>query len=120
MRKFPFIFLLLAFPAHAAKVISNTCVAEVAANLEFRFTYNPNDNLIYAWERHYSPYLYSYRLKCLLYGIQPSNATITGFPVENVSMGLLRDVTNPVNGVVFKTNAVGIEQDQPGLDWCTQ
>jgi hypothetical protein len=113
--------LLLAFSAQAAQTISSACLSEVAAKLEFRFTFNPTDGRLYAWERHntlvWGTVVWH---SCFLYWIQPGSGITTGFPLSNETVAGLRSVANIANGKWFQTNAGGIEQDQSGLDWCTQ
>ncbi len=119
MRLFSFIFLLFSLTAQAAQVISTACINEVATKLEFRFTHNPDNGKIYAWERHLTPVWNTFWRSCFLYPISPGTL-VEGYAISNVSSLGLRTVINPVNGRWFQTNAVGIEQDQQGLDWCTQ
>ncbi|MCR4307670.1 MAG: hypothetical protein NUV80_03845 [Candidatus Berkelbacteria bacterium] len=115
--------LLLFFsgPSFAAQVISTACINEVAQKLEYRFTSNPNDGKIYAWERHdtlvWGTIVWH---NCFLYPISPGTASINGFTVSGVMSASVRTITNPENGKWFTTNAVDIEQEQSSLDWCTQ
>jgi len=115
------LLLLFSFPLQAAQVISKSCIEEGAQKLEYRFTYNPLSNNLYAWERHdiavWGNVVWH---NCFLHPISPATTSVAGYIIANVMSEGIRSVTNPANGRWFATNAVGIEQDQAGLDWCTQ
>ena len=120
LKKFITLLLFFSVPSFAAQVISTACINEVGTKLEYRFTTNPNDGKIYAWGRYEYPVWGTTWKACFLYPITPSTASVNGFTLSDVSTQGLRSVINPANGKWFTTNAVGIEQDQAGLDWCTQ
>ena len=115
------LFLLFSLPLQAAQVISSACITEVGTKLEYRFTANPNDGRIYAWERHdtvvWGTVVWH---NCFLYPISPGTASVNGHTLSSVTSAGVHSVINPANGKWFTTNAVGIEQDPSGLDWCTQ
>lgn len=125
MKRAWLILLLLSLPAQAAQVISQACIDEVAQHLEPRFTFNPTEKRLYAWERHIirTPgYFNNYADThyCLLYYIIPNPMMDTAaFPISNATSGLLITwASNPKSRTSFKTNGSNFEQES--LDWCTQ
>ena len=126
MRKWILIFsLLFSAPAFSAQVISQACIDEVAQHLEPRFTFNPTEGRLYAWERHIirTPgYFNNYAdtRYCLLYYITPNPMMNTSaFPISNTtSSTLIHWEANPKSRTSFKTN--GYNFDQESLDFCTQ
>lgn len=124
MKKLFFALLFWPVALQAAPVISDACLTEVATKLEFRFTFNPTTGNIYAWERHIKLVgAWNTRERhCYLYWIAPGSGVTAGFPLSNVtnSINPPRLVMNLSNSIWFWTNAINIEGNQDGLNWCTQ
>jgi len=125
MKRLFLILLLLSSSAQAAQIISQGCIDEVATKLEPRFTFNPTENRIYAWERHIvriPGYANNYAdiRYCLLYYIIPNPMMNTSaFPISNTTSNtLIHWEANMKTKISFKTN--GYSFDQASLDWCTQ
>lgn len=131
------LLLLFSLPLQAAQEISECATWEVIGKLQPRFTRNTMTSVPYGWVRYISvpgqftcggglPTVYPVspfgkQRVCYLAPLTTETDFIaTVFPLTNSTPGAIRSITNPANGIWFVTNAVGIEQDQASLDWCTQ